>query len=76
MFDKIKFESRNTGEDSSFVRNLKSAGYKVYASDPFNFIQFRADPKSHTWVVPDEEILAGNQTVEIADFLDESKVDF
>ena len=76
VFDKIKFESRNTGEDSSFVRNLKSAGYKVYASDPFNFIQFRADPKSHTWVVPDEEILAGNQTVEIADFLDESKVDF
>ncbi|OUV05223.1 MAG: hypothetical protein CBC39_01460, partial [Cellvibrionales bacterium TMED79] len=76
VFDKIKFESRNTGEDSSFVRNLKSAGYKVYASDPFNFIQFRADPKSHTWVVPDEEILAGNQTVEIADFLDESKVNF
>jgi glycosyltransferase involved in cell wall biosynthesis len=76
VFDKVKFESRNTGEDSSFVRNLKSAGYKIYASDPFNFIQFRADPKNHTWVVPDEEILAGNQTVEIADFLDESKVDF
>ncbi|WP_420934004.1 glycosyltransferase [Alteromonas sp. A081] len=76
VFDKVKFESRNTGEDSSFVRNLKTAGYNIYAADPFNFIQFRADPKSHTWVVPDEEILAGSQTVEVADFLDESKVDF
>lgn len=76
VFDQIKFESRNTGEDSTFIKNIQVAGYKIYAADPFNFIQFRADPSKHTWGIADEEILAGKQTVEIADFLDESKVHF
>src|SRR5690606_19682586 len=70
VFDQVKFESRNTGEDSSFINNIQAAGYKIYAADPFNFIQFRADPNKHTWGVSDEEILKGKQTIVAAECFD------
>jgi hypothetical protein len=69
VFDQIKFESRNTGEDSTFIKNVQAAGYKIYGSDPFNFIQFRADPANHTWGISDEEIIRGNCLAVAANFL-------
>ena len=66
VFDRVKFEPRNTGEDSSFIKNIQAAGYKIYATDPFNFIQFRADPIKHTWGISDEEILQGKHTQIVA----------
>ncbi|GAB2604090.1 glycosyltransferase [Nitrincola alkalisediminis] len=76
VFNEVKFESRNTGEDSSFIKNIQAAGYKIYASDPFNFIQFRADPSKHTWGVSDEEILQGKQTQIVDNYFNSSRVDF
>jgi hypothetical protein len=70
VFDQVKFESRNTGEDSSFIKNVQAAGYKIYAADPFNFIQYRADPNKHTWGISEKEILQGEQTHAVADFFD------
>ncbi len=66
VFEQIRFEARNTGEDSSFVKNVQAAGYKIYAADPFNFIQFRSDPNDHTWGISDEDILRGNHTQLVA----------
>lgn len=76
VFDQIKFESRNTGEDSTFIKNIQAAGHKIYAADPFNFIQFRADPSKHTWGVKDDELLAGKQTKIISDSFDVKNVNF
>lgn len=66
VFDSIKFESINIGEDSAFLKAIRAAGHKIYAADPFGFIQYRSDPCNHTWGVSDEEILRGNQTKIIA----------
>lgn len=62
VFAEIQFEPRNRGEDSSFLRNALAAGHKIYAADPFNFIQFRAEPINHTWKISDDEILQASQT--------------
>ncbi len=73
VFDQVKFEQRNTGEDSSFIKNIIIKGYKVYSSDPFNFVQFRASNSNHhTWKVKDQELLSGSQTEVICDGLDDS----
>ncbi|MGQ0335410.1 glycosyltransferase [Halomonas elongata] len=74
VFEAVKFEPRNTGEDSSFISNMRQAGYKIYAADSFNFIQFRADPSKHTWGISDEEILEGKQTKVVADGFDDRYV--
>ncbi len=70
LIDSIKFESRNTGEDTSFIENIKKSGHKIYASDPFNFIQYRADPAMHTWGISDQEILNGTQTILVSNSFD------
>lgn len=76
VFDRIKFESINTSEDSNFIKAVKAAGHKIYATDPFGFIQYRSDPKNHTWGISDEEILSGKQTRVIADAISQNLVDF
>jgi spore maturation protein CgeB len=49
-YDKIRFNDRTQGEDSDFLRRSHAAGGKIYSSDHFNFIQFRAaDSSHHTW---------------------------
>ncbi|WP_060518653.1 glycosyltransferase [Pseudomonas sp. NBRC 111134] len=62
VFDAIKFQPTNTGEDSSFIKALLASGSKIYASDSFNFVQFRGKSTNHTWQISDEEILSGKQT--------------
>lgn len=76
IFDKIKFEARNTGEDSSFLKNIVDAGYKIYAADPFNFIQYRSDPKNHTWNIADEDLLKGTSTEIVSDGFNKRVVSF
>ena len=73
VFDQVEFEQRNTGEDSSFIKNIIIKGYKVYSSDPFNFVQFRASNSDHhTWKVTDNELLNGKQTEVVCEGLDDS----
>ena len=61
VFDEIEFENRNTGEDSSFLKNLIEKKYKIYAADPFNFIQFRASGGDHTWGESDDYFISNPQ---------------
>ena len=76
IFDIFRFEQRNTGEDSSFLRRLIANNYRVYAADPFNFIQFRGlYNQKHTWKVDDDYFLSGPSKIE-AEKLDTSKVRF
>jgi len=54
VFQKTGFADANRGEDSNLIKSVRSLGFKVYASDPFNFIVFRsASHENHTWQVED-----------------------
>lgn len=56
----VDFEARSTGEDTQFLKDASAAGALVYASDPYNFVQWRAgDPSQHTWQVADDEFSRG-----------------
>lgn len=76
VFDSIRFEPRNTGEDSTFINNLISAGYKIYAADPFNFIQFRGAASNHTWRISDDELLNGSQTRVVSEYMNSDICNF
>lgn len=58
VFDKVKFHSRNRGEDTNFLKDCKASGFTVYSSDKYNFIQMRyKNTSAHTWTIEDEEYL-------------------
>lgn len=76
IFDQYKFEPRNTGEDSDFIRRVRGGGYKIYAADPYNFVQFRALKSEHTWQVNDEEILNQKMIKLISNRIDENLCKF
>lgn len=49
-YDMIRFSDKTRGEDSDFLRRSHAAGAKIYSSDHFNFINYRAkDVSHHTW---------------------------
>lgn len=57
------FEDRNTGEDTSFLKNSAKFGYKIYSNDAFNFCLMRRSNKgNHTWKITDDEILRVSET--------------
>lgn len=58
VFEKVKFHSRNRGEDTNFLKDCKDNGFSIYSSDKYNFIQMRyANTSAHTWTIQDEEYL-------------------
>ena len=64
IFDKISFADRNQGEDSNFLKDAIAQGIRIYAADPFNFIQWRSkDSQSHTWKVDGEFFLKNSQKI-------------
>lgn len=58
VLESVKFSStRRGGSDSEFVRRAYEHGFHVLAADGFNFVRFRgAEPRSHTWQVPDHAL--------------------
>lgn len=63
LFDTVTFEDRNRGEDSSFVQNAIEKGFKVYSTDPYNFIYYRGPNKNHTWQFDEEEMISKSLVV-------------
>ena len=58
VFDYVKFGETNTGEDSEFLRRCNQHGFKIYSSDPFNWVHVRKKSSNfHTWQVDDEDLL-------------------
>ncbi|WP_334064974.1 glycosyltransferase [Limimaricola cinnabarinus] len=76
IFNEILFEDRNTGEDSSFIKRVIEKKHKIYAADPFNFVQYRASRGGHTWGEDDEYFLSNPQVKIEADGLDTSRLRF
>ncbi|MGQ9450385.1 glycosyltransferase family protein [Leclercia sp. TB492] len=59
VFDKVKFQSRNRGEDTNFLSDCKKNNFIIYSSDKYNFIQMRyANTAAHTWTIADDEYLS------------------
>lgn len=51
----LSFGDLNRGEDSNILEQAKKNGIKIYASDPFNFVQFRSkELNNHTWQVDEK----------------------
>ncbi len=64
-FDKVGgFNDVNKGEDSSIIEKLKKEKIALYASDPFNFVQWRGrNSQNHTWKVEDDFFLNNKAVV-------------
>lgn len=69
IFEAIPFEARAQGEDSAFLRSAVKAGYRIYASDRFNFRQYRGGA-GHTWAVDDQHILSTGVVTSMGDWLE------
>lgn len=59
VFRENPFETRNQGEDTAFLRNVKKSGHVIYSADRFNFIVRRGSLDNHTWKISDLELLSG-----------------
>ena len=52
---KLQFGDLNRGEDSNILEQAQKLGIKMYVTDPFNFVVFRAkNTINHTWQVDDK----------------------
>lgn len=68
VFEQVQFPSRRVGEDTRFLNRARSAGFKVYSADRFNYISMRrTDLDSHTWQVEADELLNSSMSERISD---------
>jgi spore maturation protein CgeB len=58
VFEKVRFPDRRVGEDTVFLRNCTQAGFKIWSTDKYNFVQMRKkELDTHTWKIEDDEVL-------------------
>lgn len=55
LFEAIRFQECNRGEDTKFLRDVQKSGGNVYSADRFNYIQVRRNA-IHTWDVSPAEL--------------------
>ncbi|WP_325049534.1 glycosyltransferase family protein [Kocuria soli] len=67
VFEQHPFESRTTGEDSAFLDSVANSGLRIYATDRFNFRQFRGG-HGHTWNVTDQHVVSTGVVVSMGDW--------
>ncbi|WP_152394276.1 glycosyltransferase [Paenibacillus guangzhouensis] len=61
VFDRVCFPHVSLGEDVSFLNRCRGKGYKIYAPNPYNYVQIRRkNKKSHTWKGSDTYLLKGS----------------
>ncbi|WP_274653742.1 glycosyltransferase [Paenibacillus humicola] len=61
---RIRFAPKTVGEDIDFMRRSRAAGWRLFATSPYNFVGIRRKNKrSHTWKAKDELILKGSRFV-------------
>lgn len=45
----VPFMDRSLGEDTSFQKNAKAKGYRIYSTSRYNYTYLRRDSSQHTW---------------------------
>lgn len=64
VFKEIAFSPIQQGSDTDWMKRCRAAGFRLYATDPYNFISLRrADPQQHTWRISEEEYLRAARTI-------------
>ena len=66
VFESFPFRAVGRGEDSTFLREITSAGGRIYSSDKYNYSQFRGNV-DHAWSVPEIELLTSGDVVFFGD---------
>ncbi|OBZ13361.1 MULTISPECIES: glycosyltransferase family 2 protein [Bacillales] len=60
VFHRVRFQPISLGEDVAFLRDSIHAGFKIYATNRYNYVcNRRADPLLHTWH-PSKEYFLNN----------------
>ena len=68
IFKDVKFKDINRSEDTSFINESISKGYKVYSTDRFNhIINRRKNLSTHTWKITEDEILKSSSIIKGVD---------
>ncbi|AOY77823.1 glycosyltransferase [Clostridium formicaceticum] len=49
VWEQVKFQKENRGEDYFFIKGCLELGYKVYSGSRYNFAVIRRNEKHHTW---------------------------
>jgi hypothetical protein len=62
VFENVQFQGLSLGEDTAFLRDVKSGGGRIYSGDRFNYFQYRGNA-DHTWKIPDAKITASGKVV-------------
>lgn len=62
VFENVQFQGLSLGEDTAFLRDVKSGGGRIYSADRFNYFQYRGNA-DHTWKIPDAKITASGNVV-------------
>ena len=58
IFTQIKFRKQDTAEDYHFIKDCLRNGYRIYSTDPFNYLIIRYQNLDyHTWKVNDSEYI-------------------
>lgn len=56
VFDKALFPKKTAGEDTHFLKECQALGFKIYATDCFNFVLKRkGDSNVHSWKIDESE---------------------
>tara|TARA_Y100000766_G_C18914134_1_gene610080 strand:+ start:1222 stop:5316 length:4095 start_codon:yes stop_codon:yes gene_type:complete len=57
--ENVKMRDLSKSEDTNFLKDSLKAGYKIYATDPYNFVYMRKKVEGfHTWDATDEQLLS------------------
>lgn len=58
VFKAVKFQNITLGEDTEFLKDCQQAGFKIYATDRFDFVYLRNSKQgSHTWEIDEDRYL-------------------
>jgi len=62
--EKVKMQNLSKGEDTNFLKDCIKAGFKIYSTDPYNFVYVRKKVEGfHTWDATDDELLKNAQAM-------------
>ncbi|MCC9174278.1 glycosyltransferase family protein [Arthrobacter sp. zg-Y179] len=62
VFEEMTFAQLDRGEDTQFLKDVRANGGQIYASDRFNYTQFRG-VGNHTWKISDTALLGSGEIV-------------
>ncbi|WP_181917351.1 glycosyltransferase [Virgibacillus dokdonensis] len=64
VWEANSFSDRNRGEDSAFLKNAISNGFKIFSTNPYNYVYIRRSyAEHHTWEVNNYHLMRKSEIV-------------